>query len=86
MAEPLIVVALDAADTQLAEEFEGVDEWYVGERGDHLYPTCPGLARTGRPPRRGSGRLYPEAGDVCLTCLRWWRARKAKETGDHGQP
>ncbi|MFI7644158.1 hypothetical protein [Nonomuraea sp. NPDC049400] len=78
MADPLIVLALDAADAQLAAEFAVVDEWYVGHLDDHIYPTCPGLRRSGRPLRRGSGRLYPEAGDVCGTCLRWWRARKAK--------
>ncbi|WP_433520119.1 hypothetical protein ACQP2T_64010 (plasmid) [Nonomuraea sp. CA-143628] len=79
MADSLIVLALDAADTQLAAQFEGVDEWYVGHLDDHIYPTCPGLKRSGHPVRRGSGRLYPEAGDCCGWCVRVWRARKAKE-------
>ena len=58
--------------------YEAVDVWYLGEYTDHIYPTCPTLARSRQPLRRGQDRLYPEAGDVCGTCLRWWRARKAK--------
>ncbi|MFE3452403.1 hypothetical protein ACFXJ8_26115 [Nonomuraea sp. NPDC059194] len=91
MGEPILVVALDAIDAKLAAEYEGVDEWWIGELWDHIYPTCPGLKRAGRPIRRGAGRLYPEAGDVCRWCVRVWRARKAKlddthpETGDDGE-
>lgn len=79
MAESLLVAALAAADAELAAHHEGVDVWFVGADDDHVYPTCPALARTGQPAKRGQGRLYPEAGDVCGLCVRWWRARKAKE-------
>jgi hypothetical protein len=79
VAEPLLAAALAAADDDLAARSEAVDDWYVGEYTDHVYASCPGLARSGQPPRRGSGRLYPEAGDVCRWCVRVWRARKAKE-------
>lgn len=85
MAEPLLAAALAAADADLAARYEAVEEWYVGEYTDHVYPTCPGVARSGRPPRRGSGRLYPEAGDVCGLCVRWWRARKVKQDGAHAE-
>jgi hypothetical protein len=79
VAEPLLLVALDAIDADLAARYEGVDEWYAGELYDHMYATCPGLKASGRTPRRGQGRLYPEAGDVCGWCVRVWRARKTKE-------
>jgi len=79
VAEPRLVVALDAIDADLAARYEAVDEWYVGEYTDHIYLTCPALSRSAWPHRLGSGRLYPEAGDVCLWCVRVWRARKAKE-------
>ncbi|MFE0078864.1 hypothetical protein ACFWYW_59365, partial [Nonomuraea sp. NPDC059023] len=82
MGDPLFVQAMEAADAQLAAEHEGVDEWYLGHLNDHIYPTCPGLKRSGQPLRRGEGSLYPEAGDVCGLCLKWWRARKAKEAPD----
>jgi hypothetical protein len=67
--------ALDAADTGLAAAHVGVDEWYPGLYTDHLYLACPALKKTEPQPRRGAGRLYPEAGDVCGWCLRIWRAR-----------
>lgn len=79
MAEPLLAAALAAADADLAARYEAVDDWYVGEYTDHVYPSCPALRRSGATLRRGSGRLYPEAGDVCGWCVRTWRARKAKE-------
>jgi hypothetical protein len=79
VAETLLTAALAAADADLAARYEAVDEWYVGEYTDHVYPTCPALRRSARPLKPGSGRLYPEAGDVCGLCIRWWRARKAKE-------
>lgn len=76
MGDPLIVAALDAADAELAAHYDSVDEWYVGHLDDHIYRTCPGLTRTGRPPQRGTGKLYPEAGHVCGWCVRVWRARR----------
>ncbi|MFI6296820.1 hypothetical protein ACIBEJ_34885 [Nonomuraea sp. NPDC050790] len=79
MGDPLFARLLDAADDALAAEHEGVDEWYIGAYDDHIYPTCPGLASSAQPLRRGQGKLYPEGGDVCGTCVRWWRARKTKE-------
>jgi hypothetical protein len=79
VAEPLLAAALAAADVDLAARFEAVDDWYVGEYTDHVYASCPALRRSARPLKRGSGRLYPEAGDVCGLCIRWWRARKVKE-------
>jgi hypothetical protein len=78
VAEPLLAAALAAADADLAARYEAVDEWYVGEYIDHVYSTCPALSRSAWPLKRGSGRLYPEAGDVCGWCRRIWRARKAK--------
>jgi hypothetical protein len=75
VAEPVLVIDLDAPFAG----YESVEEWFVGEYNDHVYPTCPALTRTGMPPRRGQGRLYPEAGDVCGICIRWWRARKARK-------
>jgi hypothetical protein len=75
VAEPLLVIDLNAPFAG----YEHVDEWYLGEYTDHVYPSCPALRRTDPVPRRGQGRLYPEAGDVCGWCRRIWRARKAKE-------
>jgi hypothetical protein len=74
MAEPILVIDLEA----LFAGYESVDEWWVGEYDDHVYATCPALTRSGQPLRPGQGRLYPEAGDVCGLCLRWWRARKRR--------
>jgi hypothetical protein len=79
VAETLLAAALAAADADLAARYEHVDEWYVGEYTDHVYPSCPALRRTDPVPRRGQGRLYPEAGDVCGWCVRVWRVRKVKE-------
>jgi hypothetical protein len=78
VADSLLVAALNVAEADLAAHHDGVDEWYVGHLDDHIYATCPGLKRSGRPLQRGQGRLYPEAGDVCGLCLRWWRARKRR--------
>ena len=90
MGNALLTAALDAADTELAARYEGVDEWYVGHLDDHIYATCPALTRTGKPLRPGQGRLYPEAGDVCGWCVRVWRARKnrscSQEDGRHVDP
>ena len=80
MADSLLVAALNVADADLAERHDGVDEWYVGHLDDHIYATCPGLKRPGWALQRGQGRLYPEAGDVCGLCLRWWRARERRKT------
>ncbi|MGA4989906.1 hypothetical protein [Nonomuraea bangladeshensis] len=81
MADPIMVVDLEAPFAG----YETVTEWYVGEYDDHVYATCPALKRSGTPLRRGQGRLYPEAGDVCGWCVRVWRARKSREeTGRHG--
>jgi hypothetical protein len=84
VAEPLLAAALAAADDDLAALYEAVDEWYVGGYTDHVYSTCPALTRSTRPLQPGSGRLHPEAGDVCGWCRRIWRARKAKEETDAG--
>lgn len=60
MAESLIAAALNRADADLAAEFEGVDEWYVGEYTDHVVPTCPAIS--GRPLRPGAGGCTRTAG------------------------
>lgn len=82
MAEPILVIDLEAPFAG----HESVAEWYVGAYDDHIYPTCPSLARSGTPPRPGRGRLYPEAGDVCGWCVRVWRARKAKPVDTKEEP
>ncbi|TMS00156.1 hypothetical protein [Nonomuraea basaltis] len=74
MDEGILVIDLDAHFAG----YESVNEWYFGERDDHIYRTCPALTRSRPPINRGQGRLYPEAGDVCGWCVRVWRARKAK--------
>lgn len=80
-----IGTALAIADADLRDRHHetGVSPWFMAPIGstDHLYATCPGLRRSLRPgeePVTGRGVLYPEAGDVCGLCLRWWRARRAK--------
>lgn len=73
-ADGVLVVDLDAE----FDGYEHVDEWYITDYGDHIYPTCPALKRSGQA-RRGQGRLYPEAGDVCGWCLRVWRSRQQTE-------
>lgn len=54
--------------------------WYVGQVVDHLYASCPGLLRglDGATPTPAPGVIYPEAGDVCGMCLRYWRARTGR--------
>lgn len=54
--------------------------WFVGQVVDHLYATCPGLLRglDGARPTPAPGVIYPEAGDVCGMCLRYWRARTGR--------
>lgn len=74
MADPILVI--DLATPFIGHE--SVTEWYVGETVDHVYPNCPALTRSGLPPRRGQGRLYPNAGDVCGWCVHVWRARKTR--------
>ncbi|MFI6249005.1 hypothetical protein [Streptomyces sp. NPDC051016] len=61
-----------------------VEPWYMAPLGptDHIYADCPHLKRSLRKdeaPVRGSGALYPDAGDVCGWCCRVWRARRSKE-------
>lgn len=64
-----------------------VEPWYMAPGGptDHIYPDCPHLCRSlrqGEEPVRGSGALYPDAGDMCGWCCRVWRARRSKENTD----
>jgi hypothetical protein len=73
-------LAIAGADLRDRHHETGVSPWFMAPCGpsDHLYATCPGLRRSLRPgeePVTGRGVLYPEAGDVCGLCLRWWRAR-----------
>lgn len=56
-----------------------VAPWWPGASGDHLYQDCPGLRRLKPQPRAGFNRIDPEGGDICGTCLRWWRSRNRAE-------
>lgn len=76
MADPNLVIDLEAPFAGL----ESVDEWWMSELTDHIYSTCPALVRSRPPIKRGQGRLYPEAGDVCGWCVRVWRSRTAKRS------
>jgi hypothetical protein len=51
---------------------------------DHLYPTCPALART-KPwgdgwPRPCSADVDPDGTDLCGWCVRVWHARHEATT------
>ena len=82
MAEPILVIDLVTP----FKGYDSVDEWWMSELADHIYATCPALVRSRPPIKRGQGRLYPEAGDVCGICLRWWRARKARPVDTKEEP
>lgn len=58
-----------------------VSPWWMGVTVDHLYEQCPArtvslgtLKRYGWN-RVGRGEVDTDGGDLCGTCLRWWRAR-----------
>lgn len=81
-----IEAALAVADADLRDRHgpdNAVEPWYLAPGGptDHIYRECPGLRRSlrGGEPRQGSGALYPDAGDVCGLCVRWWKARKRRK-------
>ena len=89
LAHPTVLeVALAIADADLRDRHgpeNSVEPWYMAPTGptDHIYPTCPGLQRSLRPgeqPVKGSGALYPDAGDVCGWCARVWHSRQQKES------
>ncbi|WP_155054550.1 hypothetical protein [Streptomyces blattellae] len=81
----LALVDIDHRDRYGPEN--AVEPWYPSPTLliDHIYPNCPGLRRAlpaGEQPKPGLGVLYPDAGDVCGLCVRWWRARRSKENTD----
>lgn len=56
--------------------------WWMGLRGDHLYEQCPGRRKSvprmqnlGWSTDMKSTLIDPDGGDLCLWCVRVWKAR-----------